>query len=74
MGVSAQERARFNQLQALDDAIAFRLARLGEHCTECEAGEPGASCDDHACDVALVARYRERAEAMLAPPRASGGL
>jgi hypothetical protein len=49
------ERACFLRLQALEDAIAYRLARLAAPCPGCGPQH----CDDHAVDVTLIAAYRE---------------
>jgi hypothetical protein len=56
-------RPWFQELQGLDDAIAFRLARLAQPCPDCGLTED--RCDDHSCDVALLAGYRQRAVALL---------
>ena len=58
----AQERARLNYIQALEDAIAFRRARATEGCLDC--GLDGTPCDDHACDLMLVADYRRSLAAL----------
>jgi hypothetical protein len=60
VGVGAADRERFNLLQAFEDAVAWRSGRLTEPCPDCEPGESGKRCDDHAGDAALVAQYRER--------------
>jgi hypothetical protein len=57
--ISAAERARFQQLQALEDAIAYRRARLAEPCPDCGV----ARCDDHATDANLIAAYQRAAVA-----------
>jgi len=49
--------ARLGILQSLDDALAFRLGRLGSPCDDCT---PGHRCTDHAHDEQLVAGYQER--------------
>lgn len=48
------ERARFQQLQAYEDAIAYRTIRLAAPCARC-GPRP---CDDHAADADLIAGYR----------------
>jgi hypothetical protein len=53
---------RFRQLQALEDAVNYRLARLAVPCTGCGTAEAGGRCDEHACDVALIAGYLQAAE------------
>ena len=59
------ERHRFRELQALEDAVNFRLARLMAPCPRCELVADG-RCDEHACDVALVAGYLESARDLTA--------
>jgi len=44
-------------MQALDDAIAFRRARLGAPCAGCA---PAGPCPDHAADARLVTSYEQR--------------
>ena len=56
-------RPWFQELQGLDDAIAFRVARLAQPCPDCDLTDD--RCDDHSCDVALVDGYRQRAAALL---------
>ena len=53
---------RFRQLQALEDAVNYRLARLAVPCKHCGPAETGDWCDEHACDVALIAGYLQAAE------------
>jgi hypothetical protein len=66
------ERHRYRELQALEDAVNFRLARLMAPCPRCEP-VAGARCDEHACDVALIAGYLKAAHATMAVlSRASG--
>jgi hypothetical protein len=66
------ERHRYRELQALD-AVNFRLARLMTPCPRCEPVAGGVRCDEHACDVALIAGYLEAAHATMAVlSRASG--
>jgi hypothetical protein len=45
-------------LQALDDAIAYRTARMSQSCPDCSGPEAGQRCDDHACDLELIAAYQ----------------
>ena len=60
------ERRRYRELQALEDAVNFRLARLMALCPRCEPVAGGDRCDEHACDVALIAGYLEAAHATMA--------
>ncbi len=53
---SKRERARFQFMQALADAIEFRRARAAESCPDCGPGKR--RCDDHACDLMLIEDYR----------------
>jgi hypothetical protein len=53
-------------LQALDDAMNFRRARLAIDCDDCQ---PGLRCDDHDSDAALIGTFREmRQQASAALP------
>jgi hypothetical protein len=51
------DRGRFQRLQALEDAIAYRQARISAPCADCEAAGSGQKCVDHARDVDLIAEY-----------------
>jgi len=67
------ERHRFRELQALEDAVNYRLARLMAPCPQCGPGPAGRRCDEHACDVALIAGYLEAAQSTVAElSRATG--
>jgi hypothetical protein len=61
------ERARFQHLQALEDAIAYRTARLAAPCPHCGPDR----CDDHATDTGLIAAYRLTAAALATVPTAA---
>jgi hypothetical protein len=50
-------------LQALDDAIAYRAARLRAPCRTCR---PGAPCHAHGRDLSLLETYHEIARAAVA--------
>jgi hypothetical protein len=52
---------RFLRLQALDDAIAYRRARVAAACPDCGPGTDGPRCDDHACDLSLISAYQAAA-------------
>jgi hypothetical protein len=60
----AVQRARFQHLQALEDAVAYRLARLAAPCADCGRVPDGGRCDDHACDLDLIAGYQRTARAI----------
>jgi len=55
--ITPAERACFGWLQALEDAISYRLVRLAAPCPGCGPQR----CDDHAVDVGLIAGYRNTA-------------
>jgi hypothetical protein len=63
---AAAERASFQRLQALDDAIAYRRARVVASCPDCDPGPGDHKCDDHACDLMLIAGYHRAAQAVVA--------
>lgn len=50
-------------LQALDDAIRFRAARLRAPCRSCR---PGAPCDAHGRDMGLLESYHQMARTAVA--------
>lgn len=60
--VGNARRRRYQFLQALGDAIAYRQSRLAAPCTDC-AATPGQRCDDHACDLKLITDYHRAAQA-----------
>ena len=53
---------RFRELQALEDAVNYRLARLAVPCVHCKPAAAGGRCDEHVCDMALIAGYLQAAE------------
>jgi hypothetical protein len=59
--VGVPQRDQFQQLQALDDAIAWRRARINAPCPDCQPGPDGPRCDDHACNLDLIAAYKQMA-------------
>src|SRR5258708_7197243 len=61
--VGGIERSQFQRLQALEDAIAYRRARVTAPCPDCTAS--GRTCDDHACDLQLIAAYQQTAIAAI---------
>jgi hypothetical protein len=61
-----RERRRFQELQALEDAINFRLVRLAVPCSRCGPGATGGDRrDEHTCDAALIAGYLAAAYAVM---------
>jgi hypothetical protein len=52
--VTDAERDHFQRLQAIEDAIAYRAARLAAPCSDCGQSR----CDDHATDADLITVYR----------------
>jgi hypothetical protein len=61
--ITATVRAQCQRLQALEDAIAYRRARVSAPCPDCTAS--GQKCDDHACDLNLIAVYQRTAITIL---------
>jgi hypothetical protein len=61
--ITATVQAECQRLQALEDAIAYRRARVSAPCPDCTASGP--KCDDHACDLTLIAAYQRTAIAIL---------
>jgi hypothetical protein len=51
----------FQRLQALEDAISYRRARVTAPCPYCALAAPGRKCDDHARDLELIAEYQASA-------------
>lgn len=62
--VDKARRGSFQLLQAPEDAIAYRRARVSAPCPDCRAG-PQQRCDDHACDIDLIAGYQQTARATI---------
>jgi hypothetical protein len=58
----------FRQLQAFEDALAYRRARLAAPCPQCSL----TLCDDHATDLNLITSYQQGARRTLRhkPPAA----
>ena len=50
-------------LQAMEDALDYRRARLATHCPACQ---PGARCDDHSIDMCLLDTYSQMRQQVLA--------
>jgi hypothetical protein len=55
-GLTSGRRARLQLMQALEDAIQFRLTRVMQPCPDC--GSADEHCDDHACDLMLIGDYQ----------------
>lgn len=51
---------RLQRLQALEDALRYRRARIIEPCADCDA-VPAGRCDDHGRDVDLIGEYEQAA-------------
>lgn len=62
--IGPAKRAQFQHLQALDDAIEFRQARAAAACPDCGPDDES-RCDEHACDLALVAAYGRTASEII---------
>jgi hypothetical protein len=56
-GITEADRARFLQMQAYEDAVAYRSARLAIPCPGCGQDR----CDEHAVDASLIGWYRQAA-------------
>lgn len=56
--VTPAERARFTRLQAFEDAIAYRTARLAAPCPYCRT----ARHEGHTADADLIATYQQAAK------------
>src|ERR1700683_2614879 len=50
-------RDDFRYLQALEDAITYRVARAGAPCADCDGSASG-RCDDHDRDLELIGEYQ----------------
>jgi hypothetical protein len=62
-GTTVRQRAEFQRLQALEDAIAYRAARLAAPCPACGCLPGDQRCDEHARDLELIGEYRAAATA-----------
>jgi hypothetical protein len=56
-GITEADRSRLCQMQAYEDAVAYRSARLAIPCPDCGAER----CDEHATDLDLITWYRQAA-------------
>lgn len=56
------DRAKFQHLQALEDAIDFRATRASSPCADCRGESAEGKCDEHATDLHLVEAYRRTAD------------
>jgi hypothetical protein len=69
------DRGLFQRMQAFEDAVDYRRARVTAPCRDCGAAAPGEKCDDHSRDLELIAEYREamrRSVLVLKPPVVKG--
>jgi hypothetical protein len=75
---TADERHLFQRMQAFEDAIDYRRARVAAPCADCATAGPGERCDDHARDLELIDGYAQEvsrsaraldALAAIRPPR-----
>ena len=60
-----RESGWFQRLQAFEDAVAYRRARIALPCPDCEAAPSGQKCDDHARDLELIAEYLQTVQRSL---------
>jgi hypothetical protein len=58
----AVPRDDFRYLQALEDAVAYRTARVSGPCGDCDRAG-GGRCEDHGRDVDLISEYQVAARA-----------
>ena len=56
-GVGLPERCWFQRLQAFEDAVAYRRARVDAPCPDCGPAASGGRCDDHGRDLDLIDEY-----------------
>jgi hypothetical protein len=56
-GITDADRARLRQMQAYEDAVAYRSTRLAIPCPGCGPQR----CDEHAVDVNLITACRRAA-------------
>ena len=57
--IGVMERSRFQRFQSLEDAIAYRRARVSAPCADCGPEASGRRCDDHARDLELITEYQQ---------------
>jgi hypothetical protein len=62
---SVSDRRQFRRMQAFEDAIAYRRARVAAPCTDCVTTEPDEKCDDHARDLELINEYADEIEGLV---------
>ena len=60
---------QFRQLQAFEDAIRYRRARILAPCGACTAA-PGGRCEDHGRDLDLITEYQQELHQPAAMPAA----
>jgi hypothetical protein len=52
-------------MQAFEDAIDYRRARVAAPCTDCAAADSDEKCDDHARDLELIGEYVDEIERLV---------
>jgi hypothetical protein len=57
--IGAMEPGSFQRLQAFEDAIAYRRARITAPCPDCGTSAPSQQCEVHARDLDLIKEYLE---------------
>ena len=60
VGATPTTRDRIQRLQALEDALKYRRARIAEPCVNCDAMSDS-RCDDHDRDLDLIGEYEQAA-------------
>lgn len=65
LGPSVSDRRQFRRMQAFEDAIDYRRARVAAPCMDCAAAASGEKCDDHARDLELIDEYADEIEQLV---------
>ncbi len=68
IGAAPTRHDRFQRLQALEDALKYRHARVAEPCGSCDAA-PDGRCDHHGRDAGLIGEYEQAARRLGAGDR-----
>jgi hypothetical protein len=71
--IGVTEPGWLQRLQAFEDAIAYRRARITAPCPDCRTAPPAQRCDDHARDLDLINEYLQTHHRTAARLRAQTG-